>query len=262
MWSGHRPVSAQDYRTWSYGAQSRDEPRTIGGVELAPLSGPRQPQQLPIALRFRFVGAPLWWSASTSGISPALEREPTTATAEAQAGVRAANSATSIWRSILVAGAPQEDGTGGMDAGREASAQAMSSVARRLDASQAAIVAAPAPAAASASGPAYIAMSSTGAAGLVSAGAAARAQAVEMSIVAAIPPAPPPLESMSSAARGGEAPHARVRAPGQAARQEHRKEADDAVSHSKIEGSVDAIAQRIYHRIRRRNQSDRERFGG
>jgi len=34
------------------------------------------------------------------------------------------------------------------------------------------------------------------------------------------------------------------------------------VSHSKIEGSVDAIAQRIYHRIRRRIQSDRERFGG
>jgi len=34
------------------------------------------------------------------------------------------------------------------------------------------------------------------------------------------------------------------------------------VSHSKIEGSVDAIAQRIYHRIRRRIQSDRSGSAG
>ena len=66
---------------------------------------------------------------------------------------------------------------------------------------------------------------------------------------------------MSSAARAGEAPHARGKSHGHPA-QEHAKEADDAVSHSRIEGSVDAIAQRIYHRIRRRIQSDRERFGG
>src|SRR5262249_13332961 len=188
MWSGHRPASTQDYRQWSYGAQYRDEPQMIGGVEIAALSRPREPQQLPIALRFRFVGAPLWWSASTGGVSPALERESFSATAMAQPGLRAGNSAASIWRSILVAGAPEEDGTGGMDAGREASAEAMSGVTRRLDLSEAAIVAAPAPAAASASAPAYIAMSSSGAAGAVSARAAARAQAVEMSIVAAIPP--------------------------------------------------------------------------
>jgi hypothetical protein len=37
---------------------------------------------------------------------------------------------------------------------------------------------------------------------------------------------------------------------------------EEAVSQSRIEGSVDAIAQRIYHRIRRRIASDRERFGG
>ena len=109
-------------------------------------------------------------------------------------------------------------------------------------------------------------MSSSGAAGAVPSAAAAvkahsqaRAQSVEMSIVAAIPPAPPPLESMSSVARV-EAP--RARGTGQDAAHGHHKEADDAVSHSKIEGSVDAIAQRIYHRIRRRIESDRERFGG
>jgi len=107
-------------------------------------------------------------------------------------------------------------------------------------------------------------MSSSGAAGPVPAAAAARAQAesVEMSIVAAIPPAPPPLASMSSAPRGGDAPHARIRAQPQHDAQGQAKESEDAVSHSKIEGSVDAIAQRIYHRIRRRIQSDRERFGG
>jgi hypothetical protein len=86
-------------------------------------------------------------------------------------------------------------------------------------------------------------------------------QAIEMSIVAAIPPAPPPLELTG---KGGDAPHARgnVHHQGQGGGQSEHKEASDQVSHSKIEGSVDAIAQRIYHRIRRRIQSDRERFGG
>jgi hypothetical protein len=67
---------------------------------------------------------------------------------------------------------------------------------------------------------------------------------------------------MSSLPRGGEAPHARGRAAGAQGTHAHHKEGEDAVSHSKIEGSVDAIAQRIYHRIRQRIQSDRERFGG
>jgi hypothetical protein len=89
----------------------------------------------------------------------------------------------------------------------------------------------------------------------------AKADSIEMSIVAAIPPAPPPLESSGSGMTGGGAPHARSKGHGHGGHQEH-KEASDAVSHSKIEGSVDAIAQRIYHRIRRRIQSDRERFGG
>ena len=80
--------------------------------------------------------------------------------------------------------------------------------------------------------------------------------------MAAIPPAPPPLESMSSATRGAEAPHARGRGSGDHVAQGQARDVDDVVSHSKIEGSVDAIAQRIYHRIRRRIQSDRERFGG
>jgi hypothetical protein len=229
-----------------------------GGVDLSGLSRPRYPQ-LPTALRFRYVAAPLWWSASTADASFDSGAESATAAG----AIRSANSAASIWRSILVASAPHEDVTGGMDNGREASADAMTSVARNLEDLAAPLAAtSPAPTR-SADAPAYIAMSSSGAAGAVSGSVAARArsQAVEMSIVAAIPPAPPPLESMSSLARGGEAPHARSRGAHQVS-QGHAKDADDPVSQSKIEGSVDAIAQRIYHRIRRRIQSDRERFGG
>jgi hypothetical protein len=106
-------------------------------------------------------------------------------------------------------------------------------------------------------------MSTRDTAGTVPAAAAARARAqpVEMSIVAAAPPIPPPLAKSSSAAASpasGLSPSGAA----QAITRAFRKQAEDAVSHSEIEGSVDAIAQRIYHRIRRRLQSDRERFGG
>jgi hypothetical protein len=229
-------------------------------VVLSGLSRPAYPQ-LPIALRFRYVGAPLWWSTGARQASFEPDGE-TPASGAMVLGLQAANSAASIWRSILVASAGHEDVTGGMDSGLDRSAEAMSSAVRRLDAPPApVVVASPEP---SGSAPAYIAMSSSGRAGPISGttAARARAQAVEMSIVAAIPPAPPPLESMSSGTRGAGAAHARGRGTGDHAFPGQAKDTDDVVSHSKIEGSVDAIAQRIYHRIRRRIQSDRERFGG
>jgi hypothetical protein len=262
MWSGHRPTTTDRYRRWTYASWYKDEPQDVGGVPLSGMSRRTHPQ-LPVALRFRYVGAPLWWSHPAPVARQADDRA-VQATRAMQAGLRAANSAAAIWRSILVAAAPADDATGGMDAGREDSAEKMSSVARSFEALSAPLVSATPPPAASASAPAYIAMSSAGAAGAVSSSAAARAraQAVEMSIVAAIPPAPPPLETMSTATRGAEAPHARGRGHAHDAAHGHHKEADDAISHSKIEGSVDAIAQRIYHRIRRRIESDRERFGG
>ena len=262
MWSGHRPGTTDRYRRWTYASWYEDEPQDVGGVRLSGLSRRKHPQ-LPVALRFRYVGAPLWWSHPAPRVVTAdASAEPTRAM---QAGLRAANSAAAIWRSILVAAAPVDDVTGGMDAGRERSAEKMSSLGRSLDALSTPLVSGtPPPAAATPTAPAYIAMSSAGAAGAVSSAMAARAraQAVEMSIVAAIPPAPPPLETMRTAARGAEAPHARGRGHAHEAAHGHPKEGDDAVSHSKIEGSVDAIAQRIYHRIRRRIESDRERFGG
>jgi hypothetical protein len=108
----------------------------------------------------------------------------------------------------------------------------------------------------------YIAIDEQGRAGPVRDAALASAarrnvDALQMSIVAAVPPAPPPLETMSIASAAAAAPaHARRRP------EKPDEKDDDAVSHSKIEGSVDAIAQRIFHRIRRRIESDRERFGG
>jgi hypothetical protein len=267
MWSGHRPQSTASYRRWTYAWSYLDEPQVVGGVLVSGLRGARYPQ-LPSVLRFRYAGAPLWWAAPKTDAPLDPEEESSRGGRAMRAGLRAANSAAAIWRSILIAGAAQEDATGGMDTGREASAEAMSSVARSLDVLQAPLAAAASPPVPGSAGPAYIAMSGSGAAGAVSSATAAvkahaqaRAQSVEMSIVAAIPPAPPPLESMSSVARGAEAPRARGAGRAQDAAQGH-KELDDAVSHSKIEGSVDAIAQRIYHRIRRRIESDRERFGG
>ena len=187
-----------------------------------------------------------------------------------RAGVRAATSAASIWRSILVGsaqwGGPAEDLSGGMDSGQDRSADEMSSLSRRFDALTAAsLVGSGGAAGAASGGAAYVAVNGSGAAGTVSKAAAQRARldSIEMSIVAAIPAAPPPLESMGSGATGGGAPHARAKGHGHGqGGQGHPKEGEGAVSHSKIEGSVDAIAQRIYHRIRRRIQSDRERFGG
>jgi len=267
MWSGHRPGSTASYRRWTYAWSYHDEPQVVGGMPLSGLSRARYPQ-LPSVLRFRYAGAPLWWAAPKTDESIDPEHGSSRGARALRAGLHAANSAAAIWRSILVASAAQEDATGGMDTRREASAEAMSSVARSLDVLPAPIASAASPSMLARAGPAYIAMSSSGAAGAVpsataavKAHAQARAQSVEMSIVAAIPPAPPPLESMSSVARV-EAPRARGTGQAQDAAHGHQKEADDAVSHSKIEGSVDAIAQRIYHRIRRRIESDRERFGG
>jgi hypothetical protein len=150
-----------------------------------------------------------------------------------------------------------------MDGGWDSHAAQMGSLGSRMDAmAGAAIVGGGAAGAFAGKGSEtiYVAMNGSGGAGAVRGSDVqrARAQALEMSIVAAIPPAPPPLEASGSGG-GADAPHARHRGHG---KHDEHKEGADAVSHSKIEGSVDAVAQRIYHRIRRRIQSDRERFGG
>ena len=257
MWSGHRP-SAEGYQRWTYGESVPARSFSSSGVDLSGLARPQYPS-IPSALRFRYAGAPLWWSRATRSIGGAAAEDATEA--PLRSGLRAANSAAALWRSIFTAGSLSADVSGGMDAGRDASADEMSALGRKLDALAGAALAGPGAAGRGAE-TVYVAMNGSGRAGTMTASAAhrARAQALELSIVAAIPPSPPPLESMGGGAVSAEAPHAR----GKGAHAAHgpAKEHEDAVSHSKIEGSVDAIAQRIYHRIRRRIQSDRERFGG
>lgn len=283
-WSGGRPVDA-GYQSWSYSSSRSSASIVSGGVNLSSLSRPNYPS-IPTSLRFRYVGAPLWWSGATAPIGAAssfasdgedFETESASSTRALRSGVRAANSAAAIWRSIFVSGsAPGQtggagrnggtiDATGGMDGDWETHASRMGALGSRMEAlANAAMVTGGAVGGASAGGrgaeTVYVAMNGSGAAGAVRASEVqkARAQALQMSIVAAIPSAPPALDSMGSG--GADSPHARSKDHGHQGHEQ--KEHGDAVSNSKIEGSVDAIAQRIYHRIRRRIQSDRERFGG
>src|SRR5439155_73701 len=132
MWSGHRPGSTASYRRWTYAWNYHDEPQVVGGVPRSGLSRARYPE-LPSVLRFRYAGAPLWWAAPKTDEPIDPEHGSSRGARAMRAGLQAANSAAAIWRSILVASAAQEDATGGMDTRREASAEAMSSVARSLD---------------------------------------------------------------------------------------------------------------------------------
>lgn len=253
-WSGRAADAGEAPRE-----QQRAEP---AGPDVAPYAGGSivsaltLQRRVPVSLRFRYVGAPLWWS--TGNLSQVQEDLSPGVSPELSAGAGAAKVLPAISRSILLAGAGDERGIPSdlvPSPGVLAKADAPGAVSTATAPSTAAVAA----------GPAYIAMSKAGAAGPVPAAnaARARAQAMEMSIVAAVPPAPPPLAAMSASTIGAGAPHAQGSGPaGQDAARAHYKGAEDAVSHSKIEGSVDAIAQRIYHRIRRRLQSDRERFGG
>lgn len=108
---------------------------------------------------------------------------------------------------------------------------------------------------------AYVVLNSDGHAQVMNARAASqvtRAKAhgapVDMAVVAAVPPSAPTLEQM--AVPGHDRPHAKAKKDqpktGAAAR-------TDATS---LQGTVDSLAQRIYHRLRRRLEADRERFGG
>lgn len=217
----------------------------------------------PRSLRFRYPGAPLWWSPGSAAAWRADHAGSPAPVLSLRAGLAAANTAAAIWRMILIAGTePDERESGPALAVPQFAPAGLGSLPAVRPAPGSAGPQALPSAPANAAAPAFIAVSSAGAAGAVPAGSSvrARAQTIEMSIVAAIPPAPPPLSAMSSLAPvGPSAPQARGRGT---ERGQQPREAEDLIAHSKIEGSVDAIAQRIYHRIRRRLQSDRERFGG
>ena len=264
-WSGALPGAAGGYVPWTYSSELRGRATTaVGGVALSPLPR-RDLPSIPTGMRFRYVAAPLWWSSALRDRAPDGE-ERASASRAVRSGFRAANSAAAIWRSIF-ARAPSGDLSGGMDRGHDEPARGLSGVERRMDVLVALGLVGGAQAAAPAAagrGPEtiYLAMDEQGRAGPTTAQQVRRgnalAHSVEMRIVAAIPPSPPPLQAMGG---GASTAHSQVLA-------RHRQapggdpKADEAVSQSRIEGSVDAIAQRIYHRIRRRIASDRERFGG
>jgi len=264
-WSGALPGGAGGYVPWTYSGELRGPATTaVGGVALSPLPR-RDLPQVPTGMRFRYVAAPLWWSSAVRERRPDGE-ERASASRAVRSGFRAANSAAAIWRSIF-AGGPAGDLSGGMDRGHDEPARGLSGVERRMDVLVALGPVGGGQAAAPATagrGPEtiYVAMDEQGRAGARTAEQVRRgnalAQSVEMRIVAAIPPSPPPLQAMGAA---HSASHPQV-----LARHRHAPggddKADETVSQSRIEGSVDAIAQRIYHRIRRRIASDRERFGG
>src|SRR5713101_8062155 len=192
-WSGALPGSPGGYVPWTYSGELRRGATTaVGGVGLAPLPRPDVPA-LPTGMRFRFVAAPLWWSSALPDRSAEGE-ESAPASRAVRSGLRAANSAAAIWRSIFAAGAPGGDLSGGMDRGHDEPARALSGVERRMDVlvslglvGGGAAAAAPA---AGARGPetVYVAMDEQGRAGTATAGQVRRtnalARSVEMRIVA------------------------------------------------------------------------------
>ena len=264
-WSGAHPGAAGGYVPWSYSDETRrSATATVGGVSLAAVPRPGV-SSIPAGIRFRYAAAPLWWSSALREDDG--ERRAYTSRA-LRSGYRSANSAAAIWRSIFSGSASADDVSGGMDRGHDEPARGLSTVEQRMDILVAlGLVGGGRPAASSgarARGPEtiYVAMDELGRAGPATGDQIRRgnalARSVEMRVVAAIPPSPPPLHAMgSTVARDHPQVLARHRhAPGTDAKGE------EAANQSRIEGSVDAIAQRIYHRIRRRIASDRERFGG
>lgn len=255
---------------WEYvGTEPLRAARTTGGGALARMSA--EPRSVPMGLRFRYVSAPLWWSPSLrKATTQACEALGAGAQRSLGAALLASNSAATLWRSMLSgAEEPTIDLSGGMDRRRDLAAHGMSGVSRRLEVLVQLGLVGPETdrdvARPAATGPesVYVAIDEQGRAGTVAARQVEKARslaaAVDMRMVAALPPSPPPLESMSAMRGIPDAQAVRARQP-QAKEQED--EADEAVSQSKIEGSVEAVAQRIYHRVRRRLASDRERFGG
>ncbi len=288
-WSGSSRAEG-GYTPWVYGSRFSPSEQSHGGVDLfsgSRLNRPNYPT-LPAMLRFRYIGAPLWWSATTGSWAAGASSDNTSDVGGSQlgrslrSGLSAANSAANIWRSIFVSpgrqgpgGTSGSDGASASDAGAidqtwDRSADSMASLSSRMaliavGVGGGAAAAADGAAASSSAGPetVYVAMDSAGRAGTTTGGAKSLSPSeLSMRIVAAIPPSPPPLADMAAASSTNvEARPRHVRAPGHHGHGDEQK-GEEGMSRAKIEGSVDAIAQRIYHRIVRRLEADRERFGG
>ena len=287
-WSGATRAES-GYTPWTYGSRFSPSEQSRGGVDFysgSRLNKPNYPS-LPAMLRFRYIGAPLWWTSATGSFGAGTDSDGPSSNTMARSlrsGLSAANSAGAIWRSIFVAPGRQDDqgaapggsgstssnssDAGAIDQTWDRNADSMASLSSRMTLIASGVGAGVAGTAGSAgtslSGPetVYVAMDSAGRAGTATAPSRQQMNQLNMRIVAAIPPSPPPLADMASASSTNvEARPRQTKAGGQHG-SDDEKGGDQGTSRSKIEGSVDAIAQRIYHRIVRRLDSDRERFGG
>jgi hypothetical protein len=286
-WSGAKRDDP-GYAPWVYGSHFSPSEQSRGGVDLfsgSRLAKPDYPA-LPAMLRFRYIGAPLWWTAATGSWAAGTDDSDSAVGANSVArslrsGLTAANSAAAIWRSIFVAPGRQDfagpGGSSGSDAGTidhtwDRNADDMASLSSRMALIAVGVGGGAGAAVASGAGGAlagpetvYVAMDSAGRAGTTTGSGARPSMSpteLSMKIVAAIPPSPPPLADMAAASSTNAEVRPRQTKAGAGAHHDDEKSGDQGVSRSKIEGSVDAIAQRIYHRIVRRLDSDRERFGG
>jgi len=64
MWSATAAATPPGTSAGITRSNREDRPQSVGGIDLQSLSRPVYPS-LPTSLRFRYVGAPLWWSGST-----------------------------------------------------------------------------------------------------------------------------------------------------------------------------------------------------
>lgn len=220
----------------------------------------------PTPLRFRYPTSARWWGEGTrtagkAGYAGRLAASGAVVAAPAQANVGTGRVESEVASPARVSRTP-------MVGGRRAvagSSLAASGFARGDGAGEASLVEGPSFAGdrppVSDRETAYVVLNSDGHAQVMNARAASqvtRAKAhgapVDMAVVAAVPPSAPTLEQM--AVPGHDRPHAKAKKDqpktGAAAR-------TDATS---LQGTVDSLAQRIYHRLRRRLEADRERFGG
>lgn len=207
-------------------------------------------------LRFQFPTEAKWWgSAGASGTEAAVAPGGGTLTRPAPAGAMVVPSPSP--------GAAETMG-GSPASARKPVVPALRSEggACSADGASGALVSGPGGSANAFDGKmAYVAVGADGQAQVVPAKSPAAARldprrsgTLDMTVVAAIPPSPPALEDLSVAGR--DRPHAKGKKEGEAKAQSQRS---DSLS---LQGTVDSLAQRIYHRLKRRLQSDRERFGG
>lgn len=219
----------------------------------------------PTPLRFRYPTSARWWGEGTrtagkAGYAGRLAASGAVVAAPAQANVGSGRVESEVVSPSRVSRTPTVGGRGAVAGSSMAAA-----FARGDGAGEATFVEGPSFAGdrppVSDRETAYVVLNSDGHAQVMNARAASqvtRAKAhgapVDMAVVAAVPPAAPTLEQM--AVPGHDRPHAKAKKDqpkaGAAAR-------TDATS---LQGTVDSLAQRIYHRLRRRLEADRERFGG